>query len=111
MKLLSMFITVLPLCVAATASASEFESNGRTAEVRFQDLDLTQPQGQRALKMRIKKASWQVCRSSQDAASAMKCRDLAEEHVRDSVELAIVKAQNGQRFAEIGKEKGVSLGN
>ncbi|UZW55412.1 UrcA family protein [Sphingobium sp. JS3065] len=99
------------LGVAGTASAEEFESNGKTAEVRYHDLDLSSVKGQRALKGRIWRAAWKVCEHGATSAEIKKCQSVAAAHVRGSVELAIAKAGSGARFADKGKEKPVVAGN
>ncbi|AEG47842.1 hypothetical protein Sphch_0140 [Sphingobium chlorophenolicum L-1] len=99
------------LGAAGTASAVEFESNGKTAEVRYNDLDLSSAKGQNVLKGRIWRAAWKVCEHGATSAEIKKCQSVAAAHVRSSVELAIAKAQSGERFAEMGKEKPVGAGN
>ncbi|BAI96007.1 hypothetical protein Sj15T_03380 [Sphingobium sp. TA15] len=98
------------LGVAGTASAVEFESNGRTTEVRYNDLDLASAKGQNVLKGRIWRAAWRVCERGATSAEIRKCQTVAADHVRGAVELAIAKAGSGERFADRGKDE-VRLGN
>jgi len=99
------------LGIAATASAAEFESNGKTAEVRYNDLDLSKPTDQHVLKARIWRAAYKVCAYGPTTATVNKCQSVAAAHVRSSVELAIGKAGNGERYADMRKEKPVGAGN
>lgn len=96
---------IATLGIAGAASASEFVSNGKTAEVRYHDLDLTKKSDQRALNARINRAAAKVCADSGTSAVFKKCQAVAAAHVRKPVELAIAKAQNGERYAEMGTEK------
>ncbi|WP_176590344.1 UrcA family protein [Sphingobium sp. EM0848] len=99
------------LGVAATATAAEFESNGKIAEVRYHDLDLSSAKGQNALKGRIWRAAWKVCEHGTTSAEVKKCQSVAAAHVRSNVELAIAKANNGERYADMGKDKPLGAGN
>lgn len=111
MNAAKMIAAVALLGFAVTASAAEFESNGKTADVRYQDLDLSSAKGQNALKGRIWRAAWKVCEHGTTSAEIKKCQTVAAAHVRSSVELAIAKANNGERYADMGKDKPVGAGN
>ena len=91
---------------AAQASVIPFESNGRTVEVRYDDLDLSKKDDQRALTLRVRRAAAKVCpgRTVQDVRS---CQISAIDHVREPVAIAIAKAQtqDASRYAEVGKDK------
>lgn len=95
----------------AAASATEFESNGKSVEVSYHDLDLSKKSDQRALNGRIKRAAEKVCPTNDTSAAIKKCQAVAAAHVRSSVELAIAKAQNGERYADMGKDKPLGAGN
>ncbi len=110
-KMIAAASTAALLGVAATASAAEFESNGKTSEVRYQDLDLSSAKGQNALKGRIWSAAWKVCQNGATSAEIRKCQSVAAAHVRSNVELAIAKANNGERYADMGKDKPLGAGN
>jgi UrcA family protein len=110
-KIIAALATVAALGTAAGASAAAFESNGKTVEVRYHDLDLSQPKGQRALNGRINRAAANVCAEYKMTAAIAKCQRQAAAHVRSNVELAIAKAQGAQRYADLGKEKPVGAGN
>jgi UrcA family protein len=97
--------------LGVTANAAEFESNGRTADVRYGDLDLSSAKGQNVLKGRIWRAAWKVCEHGATSAEIKKCQSVAAAHVRSSVELAIAKANNGERYADMGKDKPLGAGN
>ncbi|APL94515.1 UrcA family protein [Sphingobium indicum] len=96
---------------AGTASAIEFESNGKSVEVSYHDLDLSKTSDQRVLNARIRRAAAKVCPLNDNTAAFEKCQQVAAAHVRGAVELAIAKAGNGERFADRGKEKPVGAGN
>ena len=97
---------------AAQASVMPFESNGRTVDVRYGDLDLSKKAGQRELTARIRRAAVKVCpgRTMQDLRS---CQIAAVDHVREPMAMAIAKAQgqDASRFAEVGKDKVPGAGN
>lgn len=99
------------LGTAGAASATMFESNGKSVEVSYHDLDLSTKSGQRALNGRIKRAAEKVCPGNDTTAAIKKCQQVAAAHVRSSVELAIARAQNGERYADLSKEKPVGAGN
>ncbi|AMK22421.1 UrcA family protein [Sphingobium sp. SJ10-10] len=110
-KFAAALATIAALGVAGTASAIEFESNGKSVEVSYHDLDLSKKSDQRILNVRIKRAAAKVCPTSDATAAIAKCQQVAAAHVRNSVELAVAKAQSGERFADMGKEKPVGAGN
>ena len=97
---------------AAQASVIPFESNGRTIDVRYDDLDLSKKSGQQELNARIRRAAVKVCpgRTMQDLRS---CQIAAVDHVREPVAIAIAKAQgqDASRFVEVGKDKVPGAGN
>lgn len=99
------------LGISTMASAVEFESNGKTTEVSYRDLDLSSDKGQHALKARIWRAAWKVCEHGTTSAEIKKCQSVAAAQVRTSVELAIAKANNSERYADLGKDKIVGAGN
>ncbi|KXU29414.1 UrcA family protein [Sphingobium sp. 22B] len=99
------------MSVATMASAAEFESNGKTVEVNYRDLDLSSAKGQNALKWRIWRAAWNTCKHGVRSSDIKECQTVAAAHVRSSVELAIAKAGSGARFADMDKEKPVGAGN
>ena len=100
------------MSTGAQAGGIPFESNGRTVEVRYQDLDLSKKADQRELKVRIRRAAVKVCpgRTLQDVRS---CQLAAYDHVRAPVVAAIAKAQtqDAGRYAEAAKEKAAGAGN
>jgi len=105
------FAAIVALGAAGAASATEFQSNGKTVEVNYHDLDLSSAKGQNMLKGRIWRAAWKVCAEGATSAEMKKCQSVAAAHVRSSVELAVAKAQSGERYADMNKEKPVGLGN
>lgn len=107
-KLIAAFAMV---AAGTAASATEFESNGKTVEVSYHDLDLSKKSDQRVLNSRIKRATEKVCPTNDIGAAVKKCQAVAAAHVRNSVELAIAKAQNGERYADMGKEKPLGVAN
>ncbi|SCW69190.1 UrcA family protein [Sphingobium faniae] len=89
--------------MAGSASAETFISNGRTFEVRFNDLDLSRTADQQELQDRIGRAASRVC-SSPNLTEANRCRSNAIAHVKVPVATAIAQAQSKARYAEAGKE-------
>ena len=110
-KFAPVFAAVALLGAAGTASATGFESNGKSVEVSYHDLDLSKKDDQRVLNARIKRAAAKVCPTTDTTAAIKKCQQVATAHVRGSVELAVARAQNGERYADMGKEKPVGVGN
>lgn len=110
-KMIAAFATLAALGSAGVANAAEFESNGKTVEVRYHDLDLSQAKGQRALNGRINRAAANVCADYKVTAAVQKCQRQAAAHVRKDVELAIAKSQGTARYADLGKDKPVGAGN
>ena len=110
--LLAALSATLFMGAAAQASAIPFESNGRTVEVRYGDLDLSKKSGQRELTARVHRAAVKVCpgRTMKDLRA---CQIAAVDHVREPMAIAIAKAQGGDasRFAEVGKDKVPGAGN
>ena len=97
---------VAAVAVAGTASATSFESNGRSREVRYHDLDLSKKGDQRKLNARIKRAAANVC-ATQDSNDAKRCQAAAMAHVRAPIDAAIARA-NGQGnavYAQKGEGK------
>ena len=97
------------LGVAGTASAVEFQSNGKTAEVSYHDLDLSSAKGQNALKWRIWRGAGKACKHRTQDSEVNEWQLGAA--VRSSVELAIAKANNGERYADMAKDKPLGAGN
>ncbi|HEX7741820.1 MAG TPA: UrcA family protein [Sphingobium sp.] len=91
MKFLAAFAVV---AVAGAASATEFESNGHSTEVRYHDLDLSKKADQRRLNARIKRAAAKVCPAS-TRNEAAKCQTVAMAHVRAPIDAASARA-NGE---------------
>lgn len=114
-KIIAASLAAMASLGSAAASAAEFESNGRSVEVRYRDLDLSSRSGQRALNYRINRAAQQVCSGQEVSSMEKKCQKLAVAHVRRSVELAVAKAapKSGQseRLAAMGKEKPAGAGD
>lgn len=92
----------------SAASAGEFQSNGRTTEVRFGDLDLSKAEGRKQLQQRINRAASRVC-SSSSMAEASACRKLAIANIKAPVEAAIARAKTGERYADAGHDAGSAL--
>lgn len=95
---------------AGTASAGEFQSNGRTAQVYHGDLDLAQARQRQQLRARIARAASKVCASS-DLAAMAACRAQAIAHVETPVSAAIARAETRERFAEADKAARPMVGN
>lgn len=102
LKTLSIAVFAAASLIAGSASAETFMSNGRTFEVRFGDLDLSQAADQRELQSRIGRAAGRVC-GSRDLAEATRCRSAAIAHVKAPVAAAIARAETKARYAEAGK--------
>ncbi len=109
-KIITAFTAVAMLATAGVASAEDFVSNGRTTAVRFGDLDLSNQAHQQQLRSRVVRAASRVC-SSADLAAMQACRAKAIAHVDAPVATAIARAENGQRYADAGKEIRPVVGN
>jgi UrcA family protein len=95
----------------ASAYAETFESNGKTMEVRFNDLDLTQPAHQKVLRQRISAAAVKVC-ANRDLTLQSTCAAKARAHVKAPIATAIARAETKARYADAGKSAGpVMAGN
>lgn len=99
------------LTVAGTASAEEFVSNGRTFEVRYHDLDLSQKADQKVLDGRIYRAASRVCDTYKDLGLLSACRSQAIEHVKAPIAAAIAKAETGERYADARGKTDVTIGH
>lgn len=100
-------------CFAAAvpAFAETFESNGRTAEVRFADLDLSQADGQQELRQRITRAANKVC-VERDLNQQAACAARARANVKAKTDAVIARAETNQRYADAGKTTNqVMVGN
>lgn len=97
---------------AAHAGAIPFESNGRTADVRHDDLDLSKPADQRRLNTRIRRAAARVC-PALTVRETRACQTVAMNHVREPIAAAIAKAQGqgASQLAEASKDKVPVPGN
>ena len=98
---LAVAATAATLFVAAAPAIAQ-ERDVRTADVRYDDLDLASAGGQKALQARIKRAARQVCARSgdiglRDFQAYQSCRDAALEAAMPQV-AALVEAR-GQRLA------------
>ncbi|MEJ7934735.1 UrcA family protein [Sphingobium sp. AN558] len=99
---------LLPLSAASAAGTDAFESNGRTMDVRYGDLNLASKADQATLRSRLIKASWKVC-SGETAHVVEKCRSAALAHVRAPVAAAIASAERGDQLARTGGETKVAI--
>ncbi|MEJ7927758.1 UrcA family protein [Sphingobium sp. AN641] len=102
-KTISALTAIAALAAGSAASAGEFQSNGRTAAVRFGDLDLSKAEGQKQLQQRINKAASRVC-STASLNESNACRKLAIANIKAPVEAAIARAQSGERYADAGTD-------
>ncbi|MGC4250190.1 MAG: UrcA family protein [Sphingobium sp.] len=109
-KTLSIAAFTAASMIAGSASAETFISNGRTFEVRFNDLDLSQAADQKELQDRIGRAASRVC-SSRNLKEANRCRSDAIAHVKAPVAAAIASAESKARYAEAGKGPHAALAN
>ncbi|ETI64605.1 hypothetical protein C100_06500 [Sphingobium sp. C100] len=108
---LAAILTTAALAVSAgSASAEDFQSNGRTREVYHGDLNLAKAEHQKQLRTRIARAASRVCASS-DLAAMSACRAKAISHVDAPVAAAIARAETGERYADAGKEPRSVIGN
>ncbi|WP_336971790.1 UrcA family protein [Sphingobium aromaticiconvertens] len=98
-KTLIALTALASLAAAGSANAGEFESNGRTAAVRYHDINLSDAAGQKELQRRIRSASNRVCVSA-DTRTMAACRKLALDHVKAPVASAIARAATGERYAD-----------
>ena len=87
------------LIAGTPAFAGTFQSNGRTAEVRYGDLDLTQAADRQALNKRLRKAATQVCATS-DVREMMACREKALDNVAQPTSAVIARAETKARYAD-----------
>lgn len=104
-KFLAVIATV---AIAGAASATTFESNGHSTQVRYNDLDLSKKADQHKLNARIKRAAAKVC-PAQDRNEVARCQAVAMAQVRAPIMAAIAKAnaQGGAVYADKGAEKPV----
>lgn len=99
------------LIAGTPAFAGTFQSNGRTAEVRYDDLDLTQASGRQALDKRLRKAATQVCVVT-DVRETMACREKALDNIAQPVSAVIARAETKARYADASQnEAKVIVGN
>lgn len=92
-------IAATALIAGTPAFAGTFESNGRTTEVRYDDLDLSQASGRQVLNKRLRKAARQVCPAT-DMREAMTCREKAFDNVAQPVDAVIARAETKARYAD-----------
>lgn len=109
-KSIAAISAIAMLGIAATASAEEFKSNGRTTLVRHGDLDLSRHADQQQLRTRIARAANKVCVTS-DLAATTACKAAAIAQVEAPITTAIARAENGQRYADAGKDVRPVVGN
>lgn len=117
MKAASAPISVKIICVAslgllgsvAQADIIPFQSNGRTVEVRYGDLDLGKKADQRTLTARINSAAGKVC-AARTVRESRSCQLLAIEQVRAPVAAAIARAQSGERYAAASTHSAAKVG-
>ncbi|BAV66206.1 UrcA family protein [Sphingobium cloacae] len=109
-KTLSIAVFAAASIIATSASAETFISNGRTFEVRFGDLDLSQASDQKELQDRIGRAASRVC-SSPNLTEANRCRSNAIAHVKAPIAAAIARAESKARYAEAGRDPAAALAN
>lgn len=92
------------LCIVPPASAEPV----RTITVSYADLDLASPEGRAVLEQRVKVAVRQVCRTRVfhpfvQRAARQDCRDRTSQIARNSVELAIAKANERRQLVQSTK--------
>ena len=92
------------------AFAEPFASNGRTAEVRFADLDLTKSDDRRELNRRLYRAASRVC-SSTDSREVTRCREGALRNIKQPVAAALARAETRARYADASRNAKVMVGN
>ncbi len=95
---------------AGSASAQDFQSNGRTTQVYHGDLDLSKPEQQAQLRSRVARAANRVC-SSIDLTAMTACKKLAIAHVDTPVNAAIARADTGEHYASAagnGKQRALN---
>jgi len=91
---------------AAAANNIPFESNGRTVEVDYKDLDLSKKADQRTLTQRIRRAAVKVC-PGRTVGETRACQLSALNNVREPIAAAIAKAHgpDAGQFAAVSKDK------
>lgn len=97
----SLALSAALLAGASTAMAAPFQSNGRTTEVRFHDLNLANKADQAILKRRLARAATSVC-TDKDLGTSAACRRIALDHIKAPVAAAIARAESGERYADAG---------
>lgn len=106
-------LTTASIALVATGSAAfagTFQSNGRTAEVRHGDLDLSSAAGQKALRKRISLAASKVC-ANPNLGEMTQCRAEAIANVRASVDTVVARAATGEVYADAADTVRVVVGN
>jgi UrcA family protein len=97
-------IIAAALCTAGLFSAPAFaETQTKTTEVHFKDLDLASPEGQQQLQGRIEKAARSVCRTERATTGThlhsivdRDCYKQALANVRERVATVIDKADDAR---------------
>ncbi|QGP78034.1 UrcA family protein [Sphingobium sp. CAP-1] len=111
-KFVAAFASIALAASAGAASAEDFTSNGRTAEVYHGDLNLAKASQQKELRSRIARAASRVCAST-DLSAQMQCRAKAIAHVDAPINAAIARAETKDRYADasVTKEPRPVVGN
>ncbi|MFD1107429.1 UrcA family protein [Sphingobium olei] len=84
---------------AGAAGINDFQSNGRSVEVRHGDLDLTKADQRQQLQTRISRAASRVC-SKGGLNEQQACRKLAIAQVQPRISAAIARAETKERYAD-----------
>ncbi|MGK2908360.1 MAG: UrcA family protein [Sphingobium sp.] len=103
-------ISAAALIPGTSAFAEPFVSNGRTAEVRFADLDLTNAKDRTELQSRLRRAATRVCVNS-NTREMMACRQKALAHIEAPVSAALARAETRARYADARTGAKVMVGN
>lgn len=104
------FVAAATLVAGTPAFAEPFESNGRTVEVRFADLDLTKAEDRTELQGRLRRAATRVCISS-NTREMMACRQKSLAHIKEPINAALARAETRARYADARTGAKVMVGN
>lgn len=102
--------SALCLALSAPVLAETFESNGQKVEVRYNDLDLNTPDGQKTLSHRLNSAATKACNIYTDRA-LYTCRVRTLKNIQEPVARAIAQAGTKSRFASSAVEAPIGAGN
>lgn len=104
------FVAAAALGAGTPAFAEPFESNGRSVEVRFADLDLTKAEDRSEFHARLRRAATRVCVNS-NRREMMDCRQKTLARIEEPITAAFARAETRARYADARTGAKVMVGN